>query len=153
VEEKFTIPKRIFDQLAERKKKWPVTYTKDDLVAPWTDPSRLLLFVQIAEPFFQKEVTERRRGRETAVKRSVPIRKDEVKIEIDGKEIETQEAYNGVYPYVSHTCLGIYADVSDLRPDVEHTVKVTLPEGLKPGQFQGLFFEHVENEFTSQIVH
>ena len=152
VEEKFTIPKRIFDQLAERKKKWPVTYTKDDLVAPWTDPSRLLLFVQIAEPFFQKEVTERRRGRETAVKRSVPIRKDEVKIEIDGKEIETQEAYNGVYPYVSHTCLGIYADVSDLRPDVEHTVKVTLPEGLKPGQFQGLFFEHVETEFTSQIV-
>jgi|TARA_B100000959_G_scaffold286682_1_gene366482 hypothetical protein len=27
-----------------------------------------------------------------------------------------------------------------------HRIKVTLPEGLKPGQFQGLFFEHVETE-------
>ena len=28
---------------------------------------------------------------------------------------------------------------------------VTLPEGLKPGQFQGVFFEHVEDQFTGEI--
>ena len=27
----------------------------------------------------------------------------------------------------------------------------TLPEGLQPGQFQGVFFENVEAEFTSEI--
>jgi len=47
--------------------------------------------------------------------------------------------------------MGMYADVSDLEPDVPHRVKVTLPEGLRAGQFQGLFFEHVENEYTKEI--
>ncbi len=47
--------------------------------------------------------------------------------------------------------MGMYADVSNLAPDVPHRVVVTLPEGLKPGQFQGLFFEHVEDQFTGQI--
>jgi len=48
--------------------------------------------------------------------------------------------------------MGMYADVSDLEPDVPHRVKVTLPEGLRAGQFQGLFFEHVENEYTSELL-
>lgn len=48
--------------------------------------------------------------------------------------------------------MGIYTDVSHLTPDVEHRIRVTLPAGLRPGQFQGLFFDHVENEYTSEIA-
>lgn len=141
VEETFTIPNRIFQQLERRRESWPVEYTDDDKVAPWIDSSRLLLFVQIAEPY-----------PEGHSQRAEPYRKDQVGIQIDGKPVDVQEGYNGVYPYVTRTCMGMYADVSHLEPDVRHRVKVTLPEGLRPGQFQGLFFEHVENEYTKQLA-
>jgi len=145
IEESFTVPQRIFDQLAKRKAAWPVKYTDDDKVAPWIDSSRLLLFVQIAEPYAETRQT----GTRT---RFTPLGKDQVTIEIDGKPAEVLEGYNGVYPYVTRTCMGMYADVSHLQPDVRHRIKVTLPEGLRPGQFQGLFFEHVENEYTRVIA-
>ena len=140
VEETFTIPNRIFQQLERRRQSWPVEYTDDDKVAPWIDASRLLLFVQIAEPYPEGQS-----------QRSAPYRKDQVEIQIDGQPVEVKEGYNGVYPYVTRTCMGMYANVSHLEPDVPHRVKVTLPEGLRPGQFQGLFFEHVENEYTSEL--
>lgn len=145
VEETFAIPKRILDQFENRRKTWPVNYTADDKVAPWIDCSRLLLFVQIAEPYVKTQETDRRTP-------GTPFSKDQVKIEIDGKPVEVLEGYNGVYPYVPRSCMGMYADVSRLEPDVRHGVKVTLPEGLRPGQFQGLFFEHVENEYTKEIA-
>lgn len=151
VEGTFTIPKRIFEQLAARRKAWPVPYTEDDRVAPWADPSRLLLYVQIAAPFESSERKVMQDGKEVVIKKGTPIRKDRVTIEIDGKAVEQKEGYNGVYPYVPRSAMGMYADVSNLAPDVRHRVVVTLPEGLKPGQFQGLFFEHVEDQFTGEI--
>jgi hypothetical protein len=151
VEGTFTVPKRIFEQLAARRKAWPVPYTEDDRVAPWADPSRLLLYVQIAAPFESSERKVMRDGKEVVIKKGTPIRKDRVTIEIDGKAVEQKEGYNGVYPYVPRSAMGMYADVSSLAPDVPHRVVVTLPEGLKPGQFQGLFFEHVEDQFTGEI--
>lgn len=126
----FNIPKRIFNQMQRHKKDWPIEYTEDDLLATWLDPSRLLLFVCVAQP----------------------DDKQDVKITIDGKQIEAKKAYNGIYPYVGkHTYMGIYADVSNLKPDVKHEIEVTLPQ-LKPGQFQGLFFENIETEYTTKIV-
>ncbi|HOY56575.1 MAG TPA: hypothetical protein PK640_00355 [Verrucomicrobiota bacterium] len=47
---------------------------------------------------------------------------------------------------------GFYADVSGLAPDTRHGIEVTLPESLKPGQFQGLFFENLEAEWTTTIA-
>ena len=92
-----------------------------------------------------------REGKDIMITKRMPIRKDRVTIEIDGQAVEVKEGYNGVYPYVERTAMGMYADVSNLAPDVAHRIKVTLPEGLKPGQFQGLFFEHVETEFTGEV--
>lgn len=152
VEETFIIPQRVFTQLQERREAWPVEYTEDDLVAPWLGPDRLLLFVHIADPYLEREVVERRDGRDVRVKRRQPIRAEQVTIEIDGQPVEVKEGYNGVYPYVERTCMGMYADISHLTPDVEYRIKVTLPSGLAPGQFQGLFFEHVEDEFTDDIA-
>jgi hypothetical protein len=39
-----------------------------------------------------------------------------------------------------------------LKPEVEYQVEVELPSTLKPGQFQGVFFENVESEYTGKIV-
>jgi hypothetical protein len=147
----FTIPKRIMTQLAERKKAWPVDCTEDDLVAPWMGPERLLLFVQVAEPYVEHEITHKRDGKEVKSMRKGPIRPEDVTIEIDGKPVEVRAGFNGVYDFVPRSCMGMYAVISDLTPDVKHSIKVTLPDGLAPGQFQGLFFEHVENEFTTAV--
>ena len=138
-----TVPERIFTQLAERRKLWPISYTEDDLVAPWLDPSRLLLYVQIAEPYLERQGAEK--------KGKTPIRAGELKLEIDGKPVPLREAYNGVYPYVERSNLGFFTDISAWSPGVPHRIRLTLPAGLKPGQFQGIFADHVENEFTSDL--
>jgi hypothetical protein len=143
VERDFTVPARIFSQLAARRSAWPVTYTDDDRVAPWLDASRLLLYVQIAEPYLERPGTDK--------KGKTPIRAVELKLEIDGKPVALKEAYNGVYPYIERSNLGFYVDISSWEPDVAHRIKVTLPAGLKPGQFQGIFADHVENEYTRDL--
>ncbi len=144
VEQEFVIPQRIFDQLAARKTAWPIDYTEDDLVAPWIDPSRLLLYVQIAEPYWTQGT-----GKEM---KKVPIRATEVKLELDGRTVKLNEGYNGVYPFVERTNLGFFYDMSGLTPDTPHKIRLTLPKGLKPGQFQGIFADHVETVYTSEIL-
>jgi len=51
-----------------------------------------------------------------------------------------------------HRSAGFYADVSHLQPDTRCAVEVALPDNLEPGQFQGLFFENVETEFTTGMA-
>lgn len=91
---------------------------------------RLLLFVQVADPDDRTDVT----------------------LAIDGRAVEVKKAYGDVFPLGrERTFTGYYADVSTLAPDVRHTVEVGLPEGLQPGQFQGVFLENVEAEYTTEI--
>jgi hypothetical protein len=123
------IPARIFTQLAARKAAWPVSYTADDLLAPWLGSHRLLLFVQIAEPDDTMDLS----------------------LTIDGKPVELIRAYNSIYGHApQRTFLGFYADVSALPPDVEHRVSLRVPQ-LAAGRFQGLFFENVEPDRTTVI--
>jgi hypothetical protein len=126
---RFTVPARIFAQLAERKKAWPVTYTEDDLRAPWLGPWRLLLHLPIVEGTEAMDVT----------------------LKINGVPVEVRKAYNSVYPQSpERTFIGHYADVSRLRPDSPCDIEVGLPT-LEPGRFQGVFFENVETEYTRRI--
>ncbi len=125
----FTIPARIFDQLRRRKAAWPIPYTPDDLRATWLGPDRLLLYVQIADP------------------------KDDmaVSLTLDDQPIELQKAYTSIYPQAQgNTFVGWYLDVSALTVDTPHTLALTLPT-LQPGQFQGVFFENVETEYTTTV--
>ncbi|HUX34485.1 MAG TPA: hypothetical protein VMV51_11510, partial [Gemmatimonadaceae bacterium] len=124
----FTIPQRVFDQLAERQRAWPIPWTAEDYETTWLAPQRLLLFVQIAQP------DDRWQAR----------------LRIDGREIELRKAYSAVR-VVRRTFTGFYADVSLPSAGQEHTVELTLPS-LAPGQFQGLFFENVEPAYTDAIV-
>ena len=126
----FSVPARVFKQLAARKASWPVPYTEDDLLAPWLGAHRLLLYVQVAEPDAKMNVT--------AI--------------LDGKPIELRKAYNSIYGhYPERTFLGWYADVSGVAPDKDHALEVVLP-ALPAGRFQGVFFENVEPEFTTSLA-
>jgi hypothetical protein len=130
VKAKFTVPARVFRQLADRRTKWPVAYTEDDLRAPWLGPWRLLLFAAIAEPQEAMDVV----------------------IKLDGKPVGVTKAYNSVYPHSpKRTFLGSYADLSSLKPDTPYEIEVTVPP-LAPGQFLGLFFENIEPEYTERIL-
>jgi hypothetical protein len=124
----FVIPQRVFDQLKARQAAWPIPWTTEDFQTTWLAPQRLLLFVDIAQP----------------------DDKWEPRLTIDGKAVALHKAYSSVRP-VSYDLTGFYADVSLLSAGMEHRVRLELPR-LRPGQFQGLFFENVEPQFTDSIV-
>ena len=124
----FSVPNRILSQLSERKKHWPIPWTSEDYETTWLAPERLLLFVQIAE------------GKDT----------EEPTIKMDGHPLHLKNAYSSVRRH-SPSFVGFYADVSDIEPDVEHTMEVELPN-LRLGQFQGVFFDNVEPEYTEKLA-
>ena len=132
----FKIPKRIFRQLAERKKKWSIDWTEEDLECTWLAPERLLLYLQIAEPDWKMEAS----------------------MKLNGKPLDVKKAYSSRTPgrmrmgKGHNTFTGFYADVSHLQSQTKYTLEVTLPTGLKGGQFQGVFFENVETECTDKIL-
>ncbi len=123
------MPQRVFDQLAARRKAWPIPWTEEDLRSTWLAPERLLLYVQFAEPDDRWSAT----------------------LKIDGQPVELKKAYASVRVN-RRNFVGFYADVSTLAPDVEHKWELETPSGLKPGQFQGVFFENVETEYTKPDV-
>jgi len=124
----FRVPERVFDQLAARKKAWPIEWTDEDRRSTWLDPGRLLLFVQIAEPDDRWEAA----------------------LKIDGAPVELRKAYASVRAN-RRNFTGFYADISALSADQEHRLELVLPAGLKAGQYQGVFFENVETEWTGPV--
>lgn len=126
----FSLPQQVFRQLAARRQAWPIPYTEEELLATWRGPHRLLLYVHIADPNDKWTVS----------------------LKLNGQPVQVRKAYSDVFPLGrERTFTGFYADVSHLQPDTRYEVEVTLPHGLRPGQFQGLFLENVETEFTSQL--
>jgi hypothetical protein len=124
----FTIPRRIVDQLAARRKAWPIPWTPEDFRTTWLVPERLLLFVQIAEPDARWDA----------------------RLTIDGRTVELRKAYSAIRS-AAKTFVGFYADLSTLDADRPYTFELELPK-LAPGQLQGVFFENVETEYTETIA-
>jgi hypothetical protein len=69
---------------------------------------------------------------------------------LDGAPVQLRKAYSSVRPN-SGSFVGFYADLSNLHAGREYKVDLTLPV-LRPGQFQGLFFDNVEPGYTSDIA-
>jgi hypothetical protein len=124
----FSVPQRVFDQLAARRKAWPIPWTDEDRRSTWLDPARLLLFVQIAEPDDRWEAS----------------------LKIDGQAVPLLKGYASVRAN-RRNFTGFYADVSGIAPEKAHRLELELPKGLKPGQYQGVFFENVETEYTAPV--
>jgi hypothetical protein len=125
----FMVPNRVFEQLAARRKAWPIPFTAEDARSTWLAPDRLLLYVQLAEPDDQWTAT----------------------LKIDGVAVPLIKAYASIRVN-RRNFVGFYADVSTLTPDQDHKLELQLPTGLKPGQFQGVFFENVETEYAGSVV-
>ena len=85
---RFTVPQRVFDQLAARRQAWPIPWTAEDYRTTWLAPERLLLFVQIAEPDPSWEA----------------------RLTIDGRTVELRKAYSAVRA-APRTFVGFYADL------------------------------------------
>jgi hypothetical protein len=125
------IPARVFRQIEARKRAWPVDYSETERQAAYLNSDRLLLFVNVAEPDDEKM---------------------KVSLTVDSESVPVRPAYTSVVrSNPRNTFVGWRADLTDLKPEVKHSVAVELP-ALKPGQFQGLFFDTVEAEFTKHIV-
>ena len=124
----FRIPQRIIDQLIERSRKWPIAWSGPDFDTPWLVPHRLLLFIQLAEPSDNMEL----------------------RMKINGETVELKKAYSEIRK-VTHTFLGFYADISTYVAGKDYNVELLLPP-LAPGQFQGLFLENIETEYTNKLV-
>lgn len=124
----FTVPARVFKQLAARRKTWPVHWTKSNYKTTWLVPERLLLFVQFAQP----------------------DAKDEVTIAIDGKRIVLRRAYSSVRVHAP-SLVGWYADLTDVEPDVQHHFVLHIPPG-SVSRFQGVFFDNVRPFWTEGIA-
>lgn len=125
-----TVPARVFAQLAERRRAWPVPYTAEELLATWRGSDRLLLYVHLADPD-DKWI---------------------VGLKLNGQPVSVQKAYSDVFPLGrERTFTGFYADVSELKADTRYDVEVVLPPNLQPGQFQGLFFENVAAAYTTEL--
>lgn len=116
----------IKEQLNERKKQWPIAWTKEDYQTTWLVPERQLLFVQITE-----------------VKEDMKIQ-----LKIDGEQVALSKAYSSVREHPA-CFVGFHVDLSKLSTK-QHTYEIHLPD-LEKGQYQGLFFENIENQFT-QII-
>ncbi len=124
---RFSIPTRVFEQLHERKERWPIPWTPDDYRTTWLVPERLLLFVQMAEPDDRMQASLR----------------------LDGRDFPLQKAYSSVRPH-GPSFVGFYADLSSLEPSHEYALELKLPK-LAPGRLQGVFFDNVETEYTGAI--
>jgi hypothetical protein len=146
----FVIPTAVKQQLKERDIKYPVpwSYTNasgscglphcvDDSKATWLIPSRLLL-----NPFLMNRTADMI-----------------LSLFIDGKKVEVKKAFNSRdAPKKSHTAgagghetfLGFYYDASHVTPNVTHKIALHLPR-IEEGSFQGLFWENVETQYTSEV--
>jgi hypothetical protein len=123
----FVVPKRICAQRKTIENAWPIAWRPEDYRTTWLVPSRLLLFVQFAEPNDTMRVT----------------------LTVDNKNVRLSKAYSSVRAHAA-SFVGFYADLSAIKPDVTHTVRLQIPADNSQ-QFQGVFFENVEPEQTDRL--
>ena len=127
-----SLPTRIIKQLDSRKKTWPISYNAEELKATWNAPWRKLLFVNIADPSEEMELSA----------------------SVNGQPLPLKRAYTDIYGYgKNQTLVGWYADLSGIiEADQEFKLDLRLPDNLRPGQFQGVFFDNVEAEYTNELA-
>lgn len=125
----FLVPRRIFEQLAARRTKWPIPWTQEDYETTWLVPERLLLFFQFAEPNDSMQVSA----------------------SLDGKPLKLIPAYSSTRVHAP-SFVGFYADLSAVTADVRHTIDVRIPEA-NLRQLQGVYFDNVLPQFTRELAH
>jgi hypothetical protein len=126
----FSVPAAVTAQLAQRSKAYPVPWAPADFHAAWLVPTRLLLFPFLSPASDQLEIS----------------------MAVDGAPVQLTKAYNSRGLVRPRCFLGFYFDATALAaaPGEEHAVALKLPP-MRPGQFQGLFWENVETVYTQSV--
>jgi len=124
----FSIPSVIKQQLSQRKAGYPIEWQPAEYKATWLVPSRLLMYIFIAEPQDSMDVL----------------------LVMNGTVQEVGKSYNSRGLVRSRCFLGFYYDASALPDDAVHHLAVKIPT-VAAGQFQGIFWENVETEYTDTI--
>lgn len=123
----FVVPSRVFSQMEERRKAWPIPWTHDDYDTTWLAPERLLLFIPFATPSDEPKISA----------------------DLDGKPLPLTKAYSSVRSRQG-SFVGFYADLSQLQADVEHHLSLHIPPNATDG-FQGVYFDNVEPMLSTDI--
>jgi hypothetical protein len=124
----FVVPQRVFDQLAARKLRWPIPWTQEDYESTWLAPERLLLFMQFADGNDLMNITGM----------------------LDGQVLKLQPAYSSSRVHAA-SFVGFYADLSQIAPNVRHTIELRMPRTAR-GQLQGIFFDNVIPQLTESLA-
>ncbi len=123
----FTVPGHVFEQLKARSEAWPIPWRDEDYKTTWLAPERLLLFMQSAEA------------------------KDTMSVDatLDGQPLIFKRAYTSIRVHPG-AFVGLYADLSKVAPDKPHRLRLTM-RGIAAKNFQGVFFDNVTPQFTTQL--
>jgi hypothetical protein len=130
----FSIPLAVRQQLSARAAAYPIDWQPAENNATWLVPTRLLMSIYASSP------------------------KDSwsVQVSVDGKPAVVSRSYNSRGLVRPSVFLGFYVDLepffaSDADFGVNHTLQLTLPQGLAPGQFQGVFLENTLTEYSDSV--
>lgn len=133
----FIIPSQAYNYLSDVNKSYPMNWNEDnDYNITWLIPSRLLMYISILQPL-----------------NDTLMLSNDLKLMIDKKVIDStliKKAYNSRHE--TFKCFnGFYFIVEPemVKPDITHTVALYIPStwNLKPGQFQGIFWENLNPSF------
>eukprot|EP01084_Bolivina_argentea_P038621 71422_1 len=133
----FYISSDVYKYLGNVNTTYPINWDiKQDVNVTWLMPYRLLLYINILQPV------------------NASWKSSDLQLKIDNKLLDIsliKQAYNSRFPDGNRCFLGFYVDVTQdiAKPDVQHTLSLNIPSQwkLKPGQFQGVFFENLEASF------
>lgn len=132
-ETSFKITDTMKRQLSLRAKTYPIDWQPHEYNATWLVPTRLLAYVFIDHPH------------------------DDWKIDvtIDGKPVPMFRSYNSRGLIRSRCFLGFYVDCTYLLEDDDsdtlHNITIGPLPILPSGAFQGVFWENIEYEYTSEV--
>lgn len=122
----FVVPSAMKAQAAARQAAYPIDWGPADYKASWLVPSRLLVYAFIVQPTNNMKLT----------------------LMVDGAPVDVTAAYNSRGLPHPRTFLGFYFDASKLSADTPHKLSISVP----PSDFQGLFWENVDTEYTSDVI-
>lgn len=79
---------------------------------------------------------------------TLPTNNMKLTLMVDGAPVDVTAAYNSRGLPHPRTFLGFYFDASKLSADTPHKLSISVP----PSDFQGLFWENVDTEYTSEVI-
>eukprot|EP00300_Choanocystis_sp_HF-7_P008616 c16008_g1_i1.p1 GENE.c16008_g1_i1~~c16008_g1_i1.p1 ORF type:complete len:999 (-),score=182.04 c16008_g1_i1:1048-4011(-) len=123
------VPSRVRDQLRQRTSDYPINWEERDMDASWLAPSRLLLYPFLTRPNWNAALS----------------------VYVNDVEKTVQRAFSSRGLIRDNCFLGNFVDLTDITVGQDHRLAVFVPP-VGAGEFQGVFWENVEQTFTADVT-